>query len=130
MDEPLWISVKVALALHARQVAEHGGDPGVREPELLASAIAKPQQRLHYEPSSSLFQLAAAYASGIAKNHPFVDGNKRTAFVVYRLFLLRNGLTLSASKTERYLSMLQLAAGELSEDEFAKWLSENTVPVS
>ncbi|MFC7337165.1 type II toxin-antitoxin system death-on-curing family toxin [Haloferula chungangensis] len=130
MAEPHWISVKVALALHARQVAEHGGDSAVREFELLASAIAKPQQRLHDEPTSTLFQLAAAYASGIAKNHPFVDGNKRTAFVVYRLFLLRNGFTLSASKTERYLSMLQLASGERSEDEFAQWLSDNTSPIA
>ena len=129
MSEPRWITLKLVTALHARQVLEHGGDAGIREQELLESAIAKPQQRLHYEPASDLFALAASYASGIAKNHPFVDGNKRTAFVVYRLFLLQNGIDLAATKEERYLSMLNLASGELTEDEFAAWLRKHAKPV-
>jgi len=126
MNDPVWISKEVVLALHARQVAEHGGDAGLREESMLESALARPMQRHFYDRGSDLCQLAASYAMGLAKNHPFVDGNKRTAFVVYRLFLLRNGLTLTAGKADRYLTMLHLAAGEMDEDTFADWLRKNT----
>lgn len=127
MSEPIWIPKDVAVALHLRQVAEHGGDAGTRDDSLLESALARPLQRY---PSADLFALAASYATGLAKNHPFIDGNKRTAFVVYRLFLLRNGFTVTADKLDRYITMLNLTSGEMDEDAFAAWLRENTAPIS
>lgn len=126
MSEPIWITKDVVIALHLRQIAEHGGDAGMRDDTLLESALARPIQRHAYDPTADIFALAAAYAVGLAKNHPFVDGNKRTAFVTYRLFLLRNGLTLTASKADRYLTMLNVAAGEMDEETFAVWLRDNT----
>lgn len=125
--ETNWITPDITLALHDRQLAEHGGQAGLRDESLLLSALARPQQLLAYgDPSPDLCAMAAAYAYGIAKNHPFLDGNKRTAFVVYRLFLKWNGIELNAEKSERYATMLALAAGELTEDNFADWLRENT----
>jgi death on curing protein len=122
-----WITPKITLALHDRQLAEHGGQAGLRDESLLLSALARPQQLLSYgNPPPDLCALAAAYAYGIAKNHPFLDGNKRTAFVVYRLFLKWNGIELHADKIERYRTMLALAAGDVSEEEFSAWLRENT----
>lgn len=129
MNEPIWIDARLALALHQRQIAEHGGEAGVRSIELLESALARPQQRLHCSDAADLCGLAASYAAGIAGNHPFFDGNKRTAFVVYRLFLLSNGVEVTASREDRYLMMLRLAAGEIEEDTFADWLRQNTAPV-
>lgn len=130
MNEPVWISKEVVLALHQRQVDEHGGDAGIRDDSLLESAIARPQQRYSYDSSADLCALAASYAKGLAKNHPFIDGNKRTAFVAYRLFLLRNGITATAQQDERYSTALGLAAGELEEEAFAAWLRGNTAPIS
>lgn len=125
--ETNWITPDITLALHDRQLAEHGGQAGLRDESLLLSALARPQQLLAYgDPSPDLCAMAAAYAYGIAKNHPFLDGNKRTAFVVYRLFLKWNGIELKAEKSERYATMLALAAGELTEEDFADWLRENT----
>jgi death-on-curing protein len=127
MTEPRWLSSDLALAIHERQLAEHGGQGGIRELHLLESALARPQQAFCYgSPPPDLCALAAAYAHGIAKNHPFLDGNKRIAFVVYRVFLTWNGIILTANKEDRYLKMLALAAGELSEEEFAQWLREVT----
>lgn len=129
ISEPKWITPRIAQALHDRQLAEHGGQSGLRDEGLLLSALARPQQLLSYgSPAPDLCALAAAYAYGIAKNHPFLDGNKRTAFVAYRLFLRWNGLKLLAEKTERYVTMLDLAAGDLSEEDFAAWLRDNTAP--
>lgn len=129
ISEPKWITPRIAQALHDRQLAEHGGQSGLRDEGLLLSALARPQQLLSYgNPSPDLHALAAAYAYGIAKNHPFLDGNKRTAFVAYRLFLKWNGIQLLAEKAERYVTMLNLAAGDLSEEDFADWLRENTTP--
>ena len=125
--ETNWITPDITLALHDRQLAEHGGQAGLRDESLLLSALARPQQLLAYgDPPPDLCAMAAAYAYGIAKNHPFLDGNKRTAFVVYRLFLKWNGIELNAEKSERYATMLALAAGEMTEDNFADWLRENT----
>jgi death-on-curing protein len=127
ISEPKWITPEITLALHDRQLAEHGGQAGLRDESLMLSALARPQQLLSYgDPPPDLCALAASYAYGIAKNHPFLDGNKRTAFVIYRLFLIWNGIELLADKTERYTTMLALAAGDLSEDAFTTWLRENT----
>lgn len=126
MTEPVnvvWVREDVVLALHLRQLAEHGGGEGIRDEGLLRSALARPQNLLAYgEPSPDLASLAAAYAYGIARDHPFVDGNKRTALVVARLFLLLNGMNLVATQEEKYLTFLKLAAGELSEEELTNWI--------
>jgi len=110
------------LAIHHRQIAEHGGSEGLRDERLLASALARPQNLLAYQPRPDLAALAAAYAYGIARHHPFVDGNKRTALVAARTFLLLNGVNLEANQDEKYLTFLQLAQGSLTEEELADWI--------
>ncbi|MBX9897422.1 MAG: type II toxin-antitoxin system death-on-curing family toxin [Qipengyuania sp.] len=122
-DQIRWVSRKAALIGHAEQIAEHGGGLGVRDHGLFESAMARPQQRAAYA-APDLAELAAAYAYGIARNHPFVDGNKRTAAVVSETFLGLNGLTLNASNAEIVVVFLALAAGELAEDELADWFRQ------
>ena len=113
----------LVLAVHLRQLSEHGGGEGVRDEGLLRSALARPQNLLAYgDPPPDLASLAAAYAYGIARNHPFVDGNKRTALIVARLFLLLNVANLMATQEEKYSTILALAAGELSEENLADWV--------
>lgn len=119
--EPRWVSEAVALALHDRQLAEHGGPAGLRDAGMLASALARPLNQWLYG-EDDRYALAAAYAFGIARNHPFTDGNKRTAWVMARLFLRKNGLALAYTEREAIATVLALAAGELSEDELADWL--------
>lgn len=119
MSDPIRITKEIVNALHLRQLAEHGGDAGLRDEALWESAPARPQQRYAYEPSSDVFALAAAYAADLARNHPLVDGNKRMAFVTYSLFLPRNGCNLNSEKADRYLTTLHLAAGEMDEVTFA-----------
>lgn len=124
----VWISKALALAIHGRQLAEHGGGTGVREPSLLDSALARPQQLFAYgDPPPDIAALAASLAFGLARNHPFVDGNKRTAHVCYRVFLALNDSELIASQEEKYIAMLRLAEGSLGEAEFAQWLREHLV---
>ncbi len=119
----IWIEKPLALAIHDRQLAEHGGGSGVRDAALLDSALARPQQRHAYgDPPPDLADLAAALAFGLARNHPFVDGNKRTAHVCYRVFIALNDGELVASDEEKYIAMLQLAEGSLDEAGFAAWL--------
>lgn len=119
----IWIEKPLALALHDRQIAEHGGSAGVRDEGLLQSALARPQQLHAYgDPSPDLADLAASLAFGIAKNHPFVDGNKRTAHVSYRTFLELNDADLEATLEDKYITILALAEGKLKEKEFAAWL--------
>jgi death-on-curing protein len=119
----VWVREDVVLAVHLRQLAEHGGGEGIRDKGLLQSALARPQNLLAYgTPPPDLANLAAAYAYGIARNHPFVDGNKRTALIVARLFLLLNGMDLVATQEEKYSTFLALAAGELSEEDLANWV--------
>lgn len=115
-----WIATEVALAAHVEQLAEHGGGDGIRDAGALESAMARPRNLADYgEPDAAA--LAAAYAFGIARNHPFVDGNKRTAAVVSETFLMLNGHALGASDAEVVVAFVALAAGELSEDELADW---------
>jgi death on curing protein len=118
-----WISKNLVIALHDRQIAEHGGSSGLRDDHLLESALAKPQQLYAYgDPPPDLADLAASLAHELAKNHAFVDGNKRTAYVSYRTFLALNGAELVAGDDAKYVSILALAESKLSEQEFAVWL--------
>lgn len=119
----IWIETRLVHALHDRQIAEHGGSSGVRDERLLESALARPQQLYAYgDPMPDLADLAASLAFGIAKNHPFVDGNKRTAYVSCETFIALNDAELEASVQEKYTSILGLAEGQLTEKEFAAWL--------
>jgi death-on-curing protein len=116
----VWIATEVALAAHAEQLAEHGGGEGVRDAGMLDSAMARPRNLADYgDPDAAA--LAAAYAFGIARNPPFVDGNKRTAAVVSETFLVLNGHALDASDAELVVAFVALAAGELNEEELADW---------
>jgi death-on-curing protein len=124
--EPAWLDATIALAVHDRQLAEHGGGQGVRDPALLESALARPVNRWGYGDVDRCV-LAAASAFGIARNHPFVDGNKRTAWVFARLFLALNGLALRFAPEDAIRAMLALAAGELGEEELADWFRERLV---
>lgn len=119
-----WISREALLLLHDESLAEHGGAPGLRDEGLLNSALARPLN-LVASGSPDLADLAAAYGVGLAKNHPFVDGNKRAAFLAVGLFLLINGHRLRATQVEATLTMLEVAAGHLKEPEFAQWLREH-----
>lgn len=124
--EPLWISQEVILAVHDRQLAEHGGGSGTRDSGLLESALARPINRWSYG-AEDLAELAAAYAYGIARNHPFVDGNKRTAWVGARLFLAMNGVKLAFDKGDAIRIVLALAAGELPEEALAQWFRDHII---
>lgn len=127
----VWVREDVVLAIHLRQLAEHGGGEGIRDEGLLQSALARPQNLLAYSAlSPDLASLAAAYAYGIARNHPFVDGNKRTALIVSRLFLLLNGMDLVATQEEKYSTFLALAANELSEENLANWVRQHLASLS
>jgi len=126
--EPRWVSVLVAEAVHFDLLRSHGGMPGVRDQAVLESALARGRQRFSYEPGSDLASLAAAIGYGLARNHPFNDGNKRVAFVVMVVFLGLNGLDLKVPETEVVTVVSDLAAGGLSEDELAEWLRANTRP--
>jgi death on curing protein len=129
MNEPLWISKKAVLAMHSAQLAEHGGSDGIRDETLLDSALAKPLNVRAYADQPDIFQLAASYAFGIARNHAFVDGNKRTALVVSITFLDRNGRDIVAAKEDVYFTFLHLADGSLSEVELADWFKNHAVPL-
>lgn len=122
-SDVVWVREDVVLAVHLRQLAEHGGGEGIRDEGLLQSALARPQNLLAYgDPPPDLASLAAAYAYGIARNHPFIDGNKRMALIVARLFLLLNGADVVATQEEKYSTFLALAAGQLSEEDVANWV--------
>lgn len=119
----VWIEKALVLALHDRQIAEHGGSSGVRDDSLLQSALARPQQLFAYgDPAPDLADLAASLAFGIAKNHPFVDGNKRSAIVSCETFIELNDATLDASDADLYQAILFLAESKFTEPEFAAWL--------
>jgi len=125
MAQIVWLLEDTAIAIHQRQISEHGGSEGLRDEGRLASALARPQNVLAYaQPRPDWAALAAAYAYGIARNHPFVDGNKRTALVAARTFLLLNGVNLEANQDEKYLTFLQLAQGTLTEEQLADWIQK------
>jgi death-on-curing protein len=125
----IWIQKELVLAVHERQLAEHGGSSGVRDETLLESALARPQQRYAYGDSPpDLADLAASLAHGLARNHPFIDGNKRTAAVMCETFIVLNGHSLLATDLELYPLYLGLATGELGEDDFAAWLRPRLKP--
>jgi len=120
---PIWVRADVVAAIHQRQLSEHGGAEGVRDAGALASALDRPRNRLAYgNPPPDLSELAVAYGFGIARNHPFADGNKRTALIVMRLFLKLNGAELAATAEEKYDVIMSLAAGEMDEAGLADWV--------
>lgn len=123
-----WIASDVLYAVHEEQLAEHGGLAGLRDANALESAVARPEQLAHYG-APDIAELAAAYGFGIARNHPFSDGNKRTAFVAVELFLALNRYELIADDSDCILTMLSLAAGDLDEAVFAKWIRTHMNPV-
>lgn len=124
--EPVWLDTRDALTIHDRQIAEHGGVTGVRDPTLLESALVRPVNRwVHGEDDH--VALAAAYAFGVARNHPFADGNKRTAWVLARLFLAVNKQRLEFNSIQATQMVIALAAGELSEEELSFWFREHLV---
>jgi death-on-curing protein len=124
--EPRWLTLRGLLILHREGLDEHGGLDGIRDQGLLESAMARPQNLFHYERITDLCRLAASYAFGIAKNHPFNDGNKRAGFMAATLFLAKNGIALTASQVDATNTTVRLAAGEVAEQEFAGWLQANS----
>ena len=124
MKKWIWIDARAIVAIHDEQLAEHGGAAGTRDEGLLASALSRPINLAAYE-KPDVAALAASYAVGLAKNHPFVDGNKRTAFVALELFLALNGFELNASDVDCVLTMLAVASGEMDEPRLANWIRHN-----
>lgn len=124
MKEPAWLLKAVVLALHEEQLAEHGGRAGLRDEGLLDSALGRAKNQFHYG-SPDIYDLAAAYAFGIAKNHPFLDGNKRASFVVSETFLNLNGYGLAATDEEALFVWIALAEGKIAETELANWFRSN-----
>ena len=130
MIEIVWLLEETILAIHYRQIAEHGGGEGLRDEGLLSSALARPRNLVAYgEPPPDLAALAAAYAYGLARDHPFVDGNKRTALIAARTFLLLNGVNLEAGQDEKFLTFQRLAEGSLTEEELADWVRKHIAEV-
>ena len=126
MKEPLWIEERDDFAIHARLLALHGGASGLRDHGLLQSALARPRQHYAYADAPDMIDLAALYTAGIVRNRPFVDGNKRTGFVVGELFLELNGYVFQASEEEATKAVFALTAGKIKEGAFAEWLRENS----
>jgi death on curing protein len=122
--KPEWVTLPVELAIHDEQLTIHGGSSGLRDPALLESALSRPVNKWSYE-KAKLPELAAAYAYGIARNHPFVDGNKRTALLTLYTFLGLNGIDFVVSEADAATIILSLAAGEVSEESLARWIRDN-----
>src|SRR3954471_12256797 len=121
---PAWLTYDQVIAIHSRQLRRFGGAPGLRDEGLLRSALERPLNKCHYE-SSALPELAAAYAYGLAKNHAFVDGNKRIAFMTLAVFLRKNGVRFAPDPAHATAIMMSLAAGEVSEESLARWIRDN-----
>lgn len=129
MIEPVWIEYVLVMAIHQRSLAEHGGIDGIRDKGLLESALFRPKNLLAYG-DPTIFDLAAAYGYGITQNHPFIDGNKRTSYVVMRTFLKLNGCDIQASAIEKYEIWLRLANSQVSEADLAKWIEKKSVEIT
>ena len=127
MTDPVWVLPELVSAVHQMLLAEHGGLPGIRDKGLLESALARPQQKFAFEKNVSIFDLAAAYSYGLARNHPFVDGNKRIALTIAAVFLELNDYSLDAPEAEAVVIYQQLAAGTLTEETLAEWFRNSTV---
>jgi death-on-curing protein len=123
---PVWIEERDALAIHDRLLALHGGGTGLRDLALLQSALARPRQHHAYANAPHIIEMAALYTAGIIRNHPFVDGNKRTGFVAGVLFLELNGVDFGASEEDAAQAVFDVAAGKLNEDAYAAWLRANS----
>ena len=126
MKQPNWLLMDAVISVHGTLVARHGGSAGVRDRGPLESALARPQNRFAYEDEATIFDLAASYASGLALNHPFVDGNKRIAFTAAAMFLADNGYNLLPEKMDALKMILALAAGEVEEEVLARWIEKNS----
>jgi death on curing protein len=129
VEEPIWIDKPEVLIVHSMQLAEHGGSDGIRDESLLDSALSKPRHVFAYVDSATLPTLAASYAFSLARNHTFIDGNKRTALVVSEGFLRLNGVKIVSTPEEKYLTFLHLADGSLSEEDLAAWFTKHAVPL-
>ena len=125
--KPRWIAKRALLLLHEESLAEFGGARGLRDEGLLESALARPQNVYAYKPGSTIAELAASYAFGLAKNHPFADGNKRAAFLSIGMFLTINGYRLQADQVDAIQTMLAVASGQLNEEGLAAWIARNVV---
>ena len=125
MTEPNWITARIATAIHDEAIYEFGGLAGIRDHGLLESALDRPRNLLAYQPASSIFKLAASLCVGVAKNHPFNDGNKRTALLSTRAFLYLNGKVLEPAQQDEVATMLAVADGSLNEQQLATWLRLN-----
>ncbi len=126
MTEPIWVEEQLVLTLHERLLALHGGASGLRDETLLKSALARPQQHFAYSENVDIIRMAAIYTAGIVQNHPFVDGNKRTGFVIGILFLELNGFRFSATEEDAVQAVLGLAAGTLEDNDYDAFLRANT----
>ena len=126
MNEPIWLDSQDLYVLHNQLLARFGGLEGIRDERLLESALYRPVQKFQYEPKSTLAELAASYSYGIARNHPFFDGNKRSALLAAIVFLEINGMKFNATEEEAVLETIALAAGERTEEEYAFWLTKNS----
>ena len=126
--EPRWLTIEMVLAIHDESLAAFGGAEGIRDHGLLESALARPQNRFHYDSEASLFDLAASYAWGIVRNHPFVDGNKRAGLLAIPVFLSLNGYRFSPDQEDEVRTFLALAAGDVEEDALARWIANNAEP--
>ena len=125
MREPIWILDSVVISIHDMLLAKHGGLSGIRDENLLESALFKPKQRFIYKPTASIYELAATYSIGIIKNHPFIDGNKRTAFTVMAIFLELNHIDFNAPEAEVVVFFEGLASGKITEEALIKWLEDS-----
>jgi death-on-curing protein len=129
MNEPIWVLDRIVESVHSKLLSEHGGPEGVRDGGLLSSALARPKQKFAYDSNASIFSLAAAYSFGLANNHPFVDGNKRTAFATGVVFLELNGYIFNANEVEAAITFEKIATGEIDEDELTSWFDKHCAEV-
>jgi death-on-curing protein len=131
MDEPIWLSRLIVDTIHSELIGEHGGAPGIRAggADLIEAALARPRHRFAYSPDADLADLAAAYLFGLAKNHGYLDGNKRVGFAAAATFLVVNGLRLTATEPEAYDAVIAVVEDRITEEESAAWIRAHSVPV-